>query len=99
MGRKRSVANPGQDLAVINEAAAPNGDLVHKLAAKMELLENQIKERDAKIDLLDRTQKTAGIGSESYGISLWKSWTSGSDQGYHRSLYVDIRTMAMPRAY
>lgn len=74
-------------------------DLVRKLADKLEIMETQIKERDTKIELLDKNQKQSGIGSNTYGISVWKEWKSGSDQGYHRSIYVDIKSMLMPRAY
>ncbi len=92
MGRRKKIVDAPQ----ITEQEK---SVVEQLAAKMQLFENQLKEKDAKIDLMEKKQELSGIGSQTYGLSDWKSWQSGSDKGYCRSLYVDIRTMLMPRAY
>jgi hypothetical protein len=72
-------------------------DLLQKMAEKLENLELKLKEKEEKIELIDKNQKNSDIGSQRFGMSDWKSWISGSDKGYHRAMYVDIRSMIAPR--
>lgn len=80
----------------VQQAESPE-DLLHKLSSKLANLENQIKERDSKLDVLEAKHKNADTGSQKFGVSDWKDWENGSEKGYYRSMYVDIRTIVTPR--
>lgn len=90
MGRRRKVLDP----APVSETS-----LIHQLSAKIENMENELKASRTQVELVEKNQKKAGIGSQTYGMSDWRPWQSGSEKGYHRTLYVDVSTMIMPRAY
>lgn len=70
--------------------------LMEKMAKRLELLENQIKERDKIITDIDKKQKNLEVGYQRYGVSEWKDLTNGSERGYSRQLYVDIKLMINP---
>ena len=73
-------------------------DVIEKLSQKLATLENQIHDRDAKLDMLASKDKNSDMGSQRFGVSDWKDWENGAEKGYFRSMYVDIRTLVTPRA-
>ncbi len=75
--------------------AKPN--IQKEIKQQLEAFEAKIKERDEKIEKLDRAQKNAEIGKQKFGASEWKLHQSGNENGYHRSIYVDINSMSTPR--
>ena len=72
-------------------------DLILKMAAKLEVLENQLNEREEKLTAIEQSTQSKGRGLHKYGLSDWENWENGSEKGYHRSCYVDIRSMIGPQ--
>jgi hypothetical protein len=68
-------------------------DPLKLLEQKLAAMQAKLDEKANQIDLIDKNQKNAEIGRQRYGASEWQSWVSGSEQGYHRSIYVDIKSM------
>ncbi len=77
----------------------PQAELMQKMAAKLDALEVQVQEKEAAIQLINKTQKNHEIGRQRYGASQWTDWVSGSEKGYHRAIYVDINSMVQNRKY
>lgn len=73
-------------------------DVINKLTQKLNALEAQIMERDAKLNEIDAKQKNSAKGSQQFGVSEWSDWENGAEKGYHRKMYVDIRQLITPRA-
>ena len=91
MTKKKS--KPG----VLQKVNNSKPSLVKQLAEELNTLKAQVKERDIKLDQIDKTQKNSQIGRQRFGASDWEKWTSGREKGYHRTIYVDINSMSTPR--
>lgn len=74
-------------------------DMIAQLKAEIAELKSKSQETVAKVEILDKTQKKADVGVKEYGVGDWSSHVSGADKGYKRSIYVDMRTTILPRAY
>ena len=94
-----SIRRVDDDLDMKDVAVVSTNTTIAQLLSEIENLKLQNRDHNQKLEVLDKVRKKAEVGTHTYGCSTWKDWTSGSEHGYCRSLYVDIKTMLMPRAY
>lgn len=59
--------------------------------------EDKMMKMEAKLAELEKNQKNSDVGTQKYGYSKWSEWVSGREKGYHRTVYIDIAAMLMPR--
>jgi len=76
-----------------NEVAAPTSLSLEALAAKLEVLENELSIKDEKLAKIEHAQMTREIGEDEFGIGNWKKLTRGKDKGYIRQIYIDAEAM------
>ena len=91
MGRRRKVrpTSPAQE-------PTKNDETLLALTNKLAEMEHKLQSRDEEITKIAKTQRNAEVGRQKYGQSDWQKWESGSEKGYFRSIYVDIRSMIEP---
>ena len=76
------------------KAVAPTESIsLEALAAKLEVLENELSVKDEKIAKIEQNQLTREIGEDEFGIGHWKKLTRGKDKGYIRQIYIDAEAM------
>lgn len=88
--------------ALKNEASTPEASALEKmvatLAAKLEVLENEVSLKDEKLAKIEHAQLTREVGEDEFGIGLWKKLTRGKDKGYIRQIYIDAENMVSTSA-
>jgi hypothetical protein len=114
MANKRISKKKEKSLANCSETTAPNElgailELLKENQAEIKALREekeatdakltQMQDTAAKVDDLAKKQKMALVGDKQYGEGNWNEFKDGSQYGWERDTYIDIRRMAgMPRS-
>jgi len=91
---KKNIKTNKKTKKLKSEKIDPTQQKIDLLAAKLEVLENEISQKDEKLAKLENAQMTLKMGEDEFGTGQWKKLIRGKEKGYIRSIYIDVEAMA-----